>query len=68
MGHRTFIEKAVHYFDRPHSGLPQGPVLGRADWFGADVLNHPSRWTVTLAQSDLAEPGTRSPPSPQRAP
>ncbi len=55
MAYRSFAEQALHYFDRPHSGLPQGPVVSRADWVGADVCNHPSRWTVTLTQSDLAE-------------
>jgi len=31
-GFRSFAEQTIHYFDRPHVGLPDAPVGGPAAW------------------------------------
>lgn len=33
----TFIEQTLHYFDRPHEGVPAHPIDTPAAWRGADL-------------------------------
>jgi hypothetical protein len=52
--YRSFAEQALHYFDRPHDGVPRQPVDGPAAWRGADLVRDDS-WVVRLSDPDVAE-------------
>ena len=54
MSYRSFEEQALHYFQRPHDGLPAGPVVGPAAWRSADLRDE-SEWTETLDAEAIAE-------------
>ncbi len=41
--HRTFAEQSVHYFIRPHDGIPDGPIDSDAAWRGDAPLADESR-------------------------
>ena len=50
--YRSVIAQSLHYFIRPHSGLPTGPIDSPAAWRGAELG---SEWTTTLSEAELAE-------------
>ncbi len=52
---RSFAEQTLHYFDRPHTGLPAGPVGGTAAWRVADLTADPGAWTHTFTADEVAE-------------
>lgn len=54
MSRKTFAEQALHYFDRPHDGVPAGPVGGPAAWRGADLAGRED-WIVRLGSEAVAE-------------
>ena len=54
MTHRTFEQQYAHYFDRPSSRVPSGPVGGSAAW-DAGALEEDTTWVVHLDDSDEAE-------------
>lgn len=64
-GYRSYAAQTAHYFDRPHAGIPTGPIEGAAAWRG-DALVGPAaggdRWSTTLgaAQLDEVEAGLAS--------
>lgn len=33
----NFVEQLLHYFNRPHTGQPSGPLAGPAAWTGEDL-------------------------------
>jgi len=51
--YRSFFEQSVHYFDRPHLLVPQGPVGGAAAWRGPDLA--PGDYTHVLTDAETAE-------------
>jgi len=51
---RSFAEQALHYFDRPHVGVPRAPVGGPAAWRGADLAARDD-WIVRLTGAQIAE-------------
>src|SRR5258706_4912267 len=53
-GPTSFAEQALHYFDRPHDGLPEPPLGGPAAWRG-EVLARRDDWVVTLGAAEIAE-------------
>jgi hypothetical protein len=53
--YRSFAEQALHYFDRPHSGLPSGSIESPAAWHGSVMREDTARWTATLSPSELGE-------------
>jgi len=42
-----FLEQLLHYFNRPHVGMPTTPVGGRAAWIGKDIAASPE-WREPL--------------------
>lgn len=50
--YRSYAEQGAHYFDRPHSALPPGPIAGPAAWRGAELRE--SEWRVALDAGQLA--------------
>mgnify|MGYP000039691297 CR=1 FL=1 len=53
-GFRSFGEQALHYFDRPHSGVPTGPIESPAAWLGK-TLPSIDEMAYTLTSADIAE-------------
>lgn len=56
--YRSFREQTLHYFMRPHEGVPPGPVDSPADWRGPDLKARPEDWMVALSpveQDEIAE-------------
>lgn len=53
-GHLSFAEQALHYFDRPHEGLPQAPLGGAAAWRGEDLARR-TDWIMALGAAEIAE-------------
>lgn len=51
---RSFVDQVVHYFERPHVGVPDGPVGGDTAWLGADLADDTS-WTVPIGPAAIAE-------------
>ena len=51
--YRSYAVQTSHYFDRPHSGIPAGPVGGAAAWRG-DALGDEA-WCQTLGSEPIAE-------------
>ncbi|MFK7731588.1 MAG: TauD/TfdA family dioxygenase [Pseudomonadales bacterium] len=52
--YNTFQAQTLHYFSRPHSGLPKSPVEGFAAW-RADDMRDESRWSYTLNAQERSE-------------
>lgn len=50
----SFAEQALHYFDRPHEGMPVAPVGGPAAWRGEDLARRDD-WSVALTAAQIAE-------------
>lgn len=50
--YRSVTEQSLHYFIRPHSGLPTAPIASPAAWRGAELE---SEWTTALSETELAE-------------
>jgi hypothetical protein len=49
-----FVEQLLHYFNRPHVGVPAAPVGGRAAWLGKDLASSPE-WQERLSDGQVAE-------------
>lgn len=49
-----FLEQLLHYFNRPHTGLPTRPVEGRAAWMGCDLAGS-NEWRECLLPSHVTE-------------
>lgn len=48
-----FLEQLLHYFDRPHAGVPEEPVGGPAAWTGRELAASDAwRERLTAAQAD----------------
>lgn len=47
-----FVEQLLHYFDRPHSVLPNAPVRHAAAWTGADLASRDD-WRRVLAPGEV---------------
>lgn len=53
--YRSFAEQALHYFGRPHDGIPDAAVDDDADWRGPDMKARPDDWTIVLGEAQQAE-------------
>jgi hypothetical protein len=51
---RGFVEQLLHYFGRPHVGLPSGPVGGPAAWMGEDLADS-AEWRERLPAPQAEE-------------
>jgi len=49
-----FLEQLLHYFDRPHAGVPAGPVGGPAAWTGRELATADA-WREQLGAEQAAE-------------
>ena len=52
---QSFTAQVLHYFQRPHEGVPDEPVDGPAAWRGEELARHPERWTDVLDDAAVAE-------------
>ncbi len=43
----SYADQTRHYFDRPHSGRPVGPIRSPAAWSGSEIAADPA-WRVAL--------------------
>ncbi len=50
----SFAAQALHYFDRPHDGMPGASLAGPAAWRGEDLARRDD-WAVTLDPAAVAE-------------
>ncbi|MDF1687221.1 MAG: TauD/TfdA family dioxygenase [Parvibaculaceae bacterium] len=53
-GFRSFGEQALHYFDRPHTRVPTGPIDSPAAWL-AKIMPPLSTLAYSLTATDVAE-------------
>ncbi|MEM7409415.1 MAG: TauD/TfdA family dioxygenase [Myxococcota bacterium] len=51
---KSYGEQTLHYFGRPHTEVPAGPVGGPAAWKRADVADDPG-WRYRLSDAEAAE-------------
>jgi hypothetical protein len=49
-----FVEQLLHYFNRPHTTLPAGPISGAAAWKGSELADS-QEWREHLSQADVEE-------------
>lgn len=52
--YNTFQAQTLHYFSRPHSGMPKSPVESVAAWC-ADDMRDEDRWSYTLNDQERSE-------------
>ncbi len=52
--YRSITSQSLHYYSRPHSGIPRAPITGPAAWYGRD-LGDSSVWTYRIDADDRAE-------------
>ncbi len=52
--HRSFRAQTLHYFGRPHSGAPSGPIGGAAAWT-AKALQDDQTWRTTFTDAEVDE-------------
>lgn len=52
--YKTLRAQTLHYFARPHDGLPAGPVSTPAAWRGRN-LREQSAWSITLSAGEVSE-------------
>lgn len=53
--YRSFGEQTRHYFDRPHEGVPSGPLEGPSIWRGSEIAGERSRWCFELSGEERDE-------------
>ena len=53
--YRTFAEQSLHYFTRPHTGVPDKPLNSAAAWRGEDLRKIPETWQYQLTAADTDE-------------
>lgn len=57
---RGFAEQLLHYFDRPHVGIPRGPLDGPAAWRGASLADDWSEHLTSLQVEEIHDAVTRA--------
>lgn len=53
--YKSLRAQTLHYFARPHEGVPQQPVASPAAWRGADMRARTAEWTIELSPADVDE-------------
>lgn len=53
--YRTFAEQSRHYFNRPHTEIPEGLIQNAAAWRGEDLRKSPQTWQYHLSEDDINE-------------
>ncbi len=54
VAYRSYLDQTLGYFDRPHVGVPEGPVASPAAWRGVD-LGGAEAWSVDLSGAEVDE-------------
>ena len=54
MSYNTLQQQTLHYFSRPHWGVPAGPILSPAAWRASDMADR-SRWSYSLSAEEIRE-------------
>lgn len=52
--YKSLRAQTLHYFARPHTGMPEGAVESPADWRGA-AMSQRSDWQYRLSAADVEE-------------
>jgi len=52
--YKSLRAQTLHYFARPHEGLPVGPIVSPADWRGAEMRAR-NDWQYPLAAAEIEE-------------
>lgn len=52
--YKSLRAQTLHYFARPHAGLPSAPIAGPAGWRGVEMRGR-SDWIVELGPAEIAE-------------
>ena len=55
MAYRSFAAQTKHYFERPHEGLPPGPISSPVAWRSGEMRRHESLWRRRLNPAHIAE-------------
>ena len=53
--YRSFMDQTLHYFGRPHAGIPGSRVDSPADWMGRELRETAARWRVLLSDEQINE-------------
>ena len=53
--YKSLRAQTLHYWARPHEGIPDRPIDSPAAWRGADLRQRPEGWTVRLSPAEVAE-------------
>lgn len=53
--YKSLRAQTLHYWARPHDGVPLTPVQSPAAWRGDYMRDHPGEWTVELAPAEVTE-------------
>lgn len=55
--YRSVTEQSLHYFIRPHLGMPQRPIQSLAAWRGEDLRGggREAQWVATLSATQIEE-------------
>lgn len=51
---KSLSAQTLHYFARPHDGIPTAPLQGPAAWRGSEMRTH-GQWQTTLTPAEVAE-------------
>lgn len=51
---KSLRAQTLHYFARPHEGIPTAPVQTAAAWHGSDMRRR-ADWTITLSPAEIGE-------------
>ncbi len=54
MAYRSLRRQTLHYWARPHAGIPRAPINSPAVWKG-EQLRESDTWQVTLTADDIQE-------------
>ena len=54
MGYRSIVRQSLHYFARPHVGIPRTPVEDPAAWRGEELARRED-WRHRLSEEQIAE-------------
>src|SRR5687768_8120906 len=53
--YKSLRAQTLHYFARPHEGVPAAPVASPAAWRGDDMQRRPGDWTLALTPAETGE-------------
>jgi hypothetical protein len=51
---RSYVDQCLHYLDRPHEGVPSGPVDSPSAWRGSEIRDLDG-WRFEFSEAEIAE-------------